>query len=94
MTFQKYDCDVQQTVFSLSSQIFFIIHTYLFDINFKMSNGTLKVTILEARHLKDKDIVGGKDDAYVELYLDKNHKQRTTTIKDSNNPIWNETFIL
>jgi Ca2+-dependent lipid-binding protein len=59
-----------------------------------MNYGVLKVTILEARHLKDKDIVGGKDDAYVELYLDKNYKQRTKTIQDSNNPVWDETFIL
>jgi Ca2+-dependent lipid-binding protein len=57
------------------------------------SHGILKVTIVEARKLQDKDIVG-KDDAYVELYLDKDYKQRTTTIKDSNSPIWNETFTL
>jgi Ca2+-dependent lipid-binding protein len=56
-------------------------------------NGTLQVIVVEARKLKDKDIVG-KDDAYVELYLDKDYKQRTTTIKDSNSPSWNETFTL
>lgn len=56
-------------------------------------NGTLRVTIVEGRKLKDKDVVG-KDDAYVELYLDKHYKQRTTTIKNSNSPTWNETFTL
>ncbi len=61
--------------------------------NMSHPHGALKVTIVEARKLKDKDIVG-KDDAYVELYLDKDYKQRTTTIKDSNNPTWNETFTL
>jgi len=55
------------------------------------SHGTLEVTIVEGRHLKDEDIVG-KNDAYVELYLDKDYKQRTTTIKDSNSPTWNQTF--
>ena len=56
-------------------------------------NGILRVTVVEARKLKDKDVVG-KDDAYIELYLDKDYKQRTTTIKDSNSPTWNETFTL
>ncbi|CAF1126562.1 unnamed protein product [Adineta steineri] len=55
------------------------------------THGTLQVTIVEGRNLKDKDIVG-KDDAYVELYLDKDYKQRTTTAKDTNNPAWNQTF--
>ncbi|CAF4451974.1 unnamed protein product, partial [Adineta steineri] len=55
------------------------------------SHGTLQVTIVEGRNLKDKDIVG-KDDAYIELYVDKDYKQRTTTAKDTNTPAWNETF--
>ena len=57
------------------------------------SRGTLEVTVVEGRHLKDEDIVG-KNDAYVELYLDKDYKQRTTTVQDSNNPNWNQKFIL
>jgi len=57
------------------------------------SHGTLTVTVVEARKLKDKDIIG-KDDAYVELYLDKDYKQRTATVKDTNTPSWNETFTL
>ena len=58
-----------------------------------MSHGTLKVTIVAARGLKDKDVVG-KDDAYVELYLDKDYKQKTKTVKDTNSPTWNESFTL
>ena len=54
---------------------------------------TIEVTIVEGRHLKDEDIVGNND-AYVEVYLDKKYKQRTTTIQNSNNPVWNEKFIL
>lgn len=56
-------------------------------------HGILKVTLIEARKLKDKNILN-KDNAYVEIYLDRDYKQRTTTIKDSNNPIWNEIFTL
>ena len=57
-----------------------------------MTTGTLEVIINEGRHLKDRDIIG-QNDAYVEIYFDKKYKQRTTTIKNSNNPVWNERFI-
>jgi Ca2+-dependent lipid-binding protein len=56
-----------------------------------MSHGTLQVTVLEGRNLKDKDTFG-QNDAYIELYLDKDYKQRTATIKDTNSPVWNQTF--
>ncbi|CAF0946010.1 unnamed protein product [Adineta ricciae] len=56
-----------------------------------MPTGTLEVIIVEGRHLKDRDLIG-QNDAYVEIYLDKKYKQRTTTISNSNNPVWNERF--
>lgn len=56
-------------------------------------NGSLCVTIVEARQLKDRDLIDD-DDPYVELYLDKQTKRRTSTVQESNNPIWNETFTL
>lgn len=56
--------------------------------------GQLTVTIVEARNLKDEDTVGGSNDAFVEVYVDRDYKQRTTTIQNSNNPQWNETFEL
>jgi Ca2+-dependent lipid-binding protein len=56
--------------------------------------GHLSVTILEATSLKDGDISGGSNDAYVEVYIDEKHKQRTATISNSTNPKWNETFHL
>ncbi len=59
----------------------------------EMSHGTLEVTIVEGRNLKDEDIVG-QNDAYVEVYLDKDYKQRTTNVKDSNSPTWNQKFTL
>ena len=58
-----------------------------------MSHGTLQVTVVEGRNLKDKDTFG-QNDAYIELYLDKDYKQRTATIKDTNSPVWNQTFNL
>ena len=44
-----------------------------------MSHKVLQVTVVEGRNLKDKDTFG-QDDAYVELYMDKAYKQRTTTM--------------
>ncbi len=58
-----------------------------------MSHGSLQVTVVEGRNLKDKDTLG-QNDAYIELYLEKDYKQRTTTIKDTNSPAWNQTFTL
>ena len=58
-----------------------------------MSRGTLQVTVVEGRNLKDKDALG-QNDAYIELYVDKDYKQRTSTLKDTNSPTWNETFTL
>ncbi|CAF2434040.1 unnamed protein product [Rotaria sp. Silwood2] len=56
-----------------------------------MPTGTLEVFIAEGRHLKDRDIIG-KNDAYVEVYLEKKYKQRTKIIKNTNDPVWNERF--
>ncbi|CAF1011541.1 unnamed protein product [Adineta steineri] len=54
--------------------------------------GNLSVTIVAATKLKDKDTFHRSDDAYVEIYLDENNKQRTKTISHETNPVWNETF--
>jgi Ca2+-dependent lipid-binding protein len=56
-----------------------------------MSIGTLEVIIIEGRNLKDRDIIG-QNDAYVEIYLEKKYRQRTTIVSNSNNPVWNERF--
>jgi Ca2+-dependent lipid-binding protein len=56
--------------------------------------GQLSVTIVEAKQLRDEDTVGGANDAFVEVYLDDDYKQRTATIPNSNSPQWNETFQL
>ena len=54
-----------------------------------MVPGVLEVTIVEGRSLKNCDFFG-ENDAYVEVYTEKKYKQRTRTIKNSNNPVWNE----
>ncbi|UJR09073.1 hypothetical protein I4U23_013320 [Adineta vaga] len=55
------------------------------------AQGTLTVTIVEGRNLKDEDTFG-KNDAYVEIYVNEDYKQRTTTIQNTNNPTWNQKF--
>ncbi|KAG2205574.1 hypothetical protein INT47_005949 [Mucor saturninus] len=53
--------------------------------------GVLTVTVVEARNLHKEDL-GGHNDPYVELWLDEEYKQRTSTVKDTENPVFNETF--
>ncbi|KAG9306057.1 hypothetical protein G9A89_020252 [Geosiphon pyriformis] len=56
-----------------------------------MPAGKLSVLLLEAKNLKDKDVIG-KSDPYVELYFDKRYKQRSTTKQDTLEPYWEEDF--
>ena len=56
-----------------------------------MPTGTLEVIIAEGRRLKDKDAVG-QSDPFVEIYTQKKYKQRTTTISNTSDPVWNERF--
>jgi Ca2+-dependent lipid-binding protein len=56
--------------------------------------GQLTVTIVEAKNLRDEDTATGENDAYAEIYVDDDYKQRTATIQNNNNPQWNETFNL
>jgi Ca2+-dependent lipid-binding protein len=53
--------------------------------------GVLTVQLIEARQLHSEDFFG-KNDPFVELYLDKKFKQRSTTIPKEDNPVWNQTF--
>lgn len=57
-----------------------------------MPNGTLEVIVAEGRHLKDKDTIG-QSDPFVEIYTDKKYKQRTTTLQNTHDPVWNERFV-
>ncbi|RIA90261.1 C2 domain-containing protein [Glomus cerebriforme] len=53
--------------------------------------GSLKVTVVEARNLKDEDIIG-KSDPYIKLILDSKNTQSTTTKSGDLNPTYNEQF--
>ncbi|CAG8484703.1 8703_t:CDS:2 [Ambispora leptoticha] len=56
-----------------------------------MTKGELKVIVVEAKNLKDKDVVG-KSDPYVELWIEKGYKQKTTVKDGTLNPKWEEDF--
>ncbi|SAM08432.1 hypothetical protein [Absidia glauca] len=53
--------------------------------------GILHVTIVEARKLKGEDLIG-KNDPYVEFWIDSKYKQRTKELSNTNNPVFNQTF--
>ncbi|KFU91130.1 Cytosolic phospholipase A2 beta, partial [Chaetura pelagica] len=53
----------------------------------------LSVRILQAKNIKSRDLLSASD-CYVRLWLPSasNGKLQTKTIKNSDNPVWNETF--
>eukprot|EP00075_Anas_platyrhynchos_P009063 XP_021134163.1 cytosolic phospholipase A2 beta isoform X7 [Anas platyrhynchos] len=53
----------------------------------------LSVRIIQARNIKSRDLLTASD-CYVRLWLPSasNEKLQTKTIKNSDNPVWNETF--
>jgi len=53
--------------------------------------GILKVTVVEAKNLKDEDLIG-KSDPYIKLILDSKNTQSTTTKSGDLNPTYNECF--
>ena len=58
-----------------------------------MAQGRLRVTVVEAAKLTDKDKTDFND-PYVELYIDEKKKHKTRTLQDAERPVWNETFDL
>ncbi|CAF1396618.1 unnamed protein product [Rotaria sp. Silwood1] len=53
----------------------------------------LQVNVIEGKNLKQKDRFSGND-AFIEIYLDNIHQKQKTKVKqNSNNPIWNESFV-
>ncbi|KAJ3035623.1 Cytosolic phospholipase A2 [Rhizophlyctis rosea] len=54
---------------------------------------SIQVRVLDAKNLKDEETLG-QNDAYVELWVNDDHKQATGVVKNSNNPVFNETFTL
>ncbi|KAI8974899.1 C2 domain-containing protein [Pilobolus umbonatus] len=57
----------------------------------KYPAGTLHVTVIEAKELHGEDFVG-KNDPYIELWIDDDYKQKTSVCENTNNPVWNQTF--
>jgi len=64
------------------------------------AGGRLMVQVVEARNLARKDILS-KSDPYCELSIVQKHslsilssKQKTSTINNNQNPIWNQSFTL
>ncbi|KAI8137893.1 C2 domain-containing protein [Fennellomyces sp. T-0311] len=53
--------------------------------------GVLTVDVFEGKELKNQDFLG-KNDPFIELWLDDDYKQRTSELSNTNNPVWNETF--
>ncbi|KAJ3033302.1 hypothetical protein HDV00_006518 [Rhizophlyctis rosea] len=51
----------------------------------------IEVQLLAAENLRNRDLFGSND-AFVELWLDKHYKHRSTVVKNDKNPTWNETF--
>ena len=58
-----------------------------------MAQRRLRVTVVEAAKLADKDKTDFND-PYVEIYIDAKKKQKTGTINNTERPVWNETFEL
>ncbi|KAI8881697.1 C2-domain-containing protein [Backusella circina FSU 941] len=56
----------------------------------KAPAGTLNVTLIEASELKREDFNGS--DAFVELWMDKDYKQKSNVMENNNNPVWNQSF--
>ncbi|KAI8976507.1 C2 domain-containing protein [Pilobolus umbonatus] len=53
--------------------------------------GILTVQVVEARNLKKEDL-GGHNDSFVELWLDKEYKQRSDVVNNTEHPVWNQRF--
>lgn len=67
---------------------FFIINMFS---SHSAPRGVLTVNLIEARNLHKEDL-GGHNDPYVELWLDEDYKQRSEVVKNTENPVWNQTF--
>ncbi|KAI8976508.1 C2 domain-containing protein [Pilobolus umbonatus] len=57
----------------------------------KFPRGVLTVKLIEARNLKKED-VDGHNDSFVELWLNKDFKQRSSIVKNTETPVWNQRF--
>ncbi|XP_020833733.1 rabphilin-3A isoform X1 [Phascolarctos cinereus] len=67
-----------------------------FSLLYDQNNSSLQCTIIKAKGLKPMDS-NGLADPYVKLHLlpgaSKSNKLRTKTLRNTRNPIWNETLV-
>ncbi|XP_008845722.1 rabphilin-3A isoform X3 [Nannospalax galili] len=67
-----------------------------FSLLYDKDNSTLQCTIIKAKGLKPMDS-NGLADPYVKLHLlpgaSKSNKLRTKTLRNTRNPVWNETLV-
>ncbi|KAI8991134.1 C2 domain-containing protein [Mycotypha africana] len=54
--------------------------------------GVLTVKLIEGQKLHKEDSFG-HNDAYVELWFNDDYKQKSEVFKNSENPVWNNTFV-
>jgi Ca2+-dependent lipid-binding protein len=60
-------------------------------LGFSAPGGILTVNLIEAKELHKEDFAG-HNDSYIELWLDEDYKQRSETVENSENPVYNQTF--
>ncbi|XP_012878565.1 PREDICTED: rabphilin-3A isoform X2 [Dipodomys ordii] len=67
-----------------------------FSLLYEQDNSSLQCTIIKAKGLKPMDS-NGLADPYVKLHLlpgaSKSNKLRTKTLRNTRNPVWNETLV-
>jgi len=68
-----------------------IRYQVLYDRNYQ----SLRVTIIQCQDLKKGDLLGGKGDPFVQVFLlPGSYKlEKTKTVKNNSSPLYNETFV-
>eukprot|EP00092_Neocalanus_flemingeri_P001913 GFUD01002043.1.p1 GENE.GFUD01002043.1~~GFUD01002043.1.p1 ORF type:complete len:1721 (-),score=424.93 GFUD01002043.1:78-4745(-) len=63
-------------------------------LHYEHATGTLVLTVCECKNLKKADLLGGKPDALVNIYLlpGTHNELKTKVVKNDINPVFNETF--
>ena len=63
-------------------------------LQIERSSDSVTVTVLECQQLKRMDGLLSKNDAYVVVKLNEREPQRTPTLENENNPVWEEENVL
>ena len=65
-----------------------------YQLNYEQGSQTMVLTIIKCSNLKKADLMGGKPDPMVNIFLvPGNHKDiKTKVVKNEQNPTFNETF--